>query len=178
MPPLTSLWVLLHPFGSRVQATVCFHLEGRPVHLESTAPGVETQSHHLPWADPDCAGAGWTPDHLQYIDNIIVWGDTAAEDFEKGEKIIQILLKADCAIKQIKVEGPAKEIQFLGIKWQDGCHQIPVDVINKIAATGRTINFILGDKEWLERLAYPLTVPYDKHQKPFKFKTRTIVWKS
>jgi len=76
-----------------------------------------------------------------------VWGDTAAEDFEKGEKIIQILLKADCAIKQIKVEGPAKEIQFLGIKWQDGCHQIPVDVINKIAATGRTINFILGDKE-------------------------------
>ncbi|KAF1570980.1 UNVERIFIED_CONTAM: hypothetical protein FQV16_0009294, partial [Eudyptes robustus] len=25
--------------------------------------------------------------------------------------------------------------QFLGIKWQDGHHQIPVDVINKITAT-------------------------------------------
>jgi len=33
-----------------------------------------------------------------------------------------------------KVKGPAQEIQFLGIKWQDGRCQIPVDVINKIAA--------------------------------------------
>ncbi|XP_054045260.1 histone H2B 1/2/3/4/6 isoform X1 [Rissa tridactyla] len=29
--------------NSRVQATVCFHVEGRPVDLESTAPGVKTQ---------------------------------------------------------------------------------------------------------------------------------------
>jgi len=26
---------------------VCFHLEGYPVHLKSTAPGVETQPCHL-----------------------------------------------------------------------------------------------------------------------------------
>jgi len=77
---------------------------------------------------------GEAPEHLQYIDDIIVWGDTAEEVFEKGEKIVQILLKAGFAVKRSKVKGPAQEIQFLGIKWQDGCRQIPVDVINKIAA--------------------------------------------
>ncbi|KAK4827062.1 hypothetical protein QYF61_013703 [Mycteria americana] len=77
---------------------------------------------------------GEAPEHLQYIDDLIVWGDTAEEVFEKGKKIVQILLKAGFAIKQSKVKGPAQEIQFLGIKWQDGCCQIPVDVINKITA--------------------------------------------
>ncbi|RMC02416.1 hypothetical protein DUI87_21586 [Hirundo rustica rustica] len=54
--------------------------------------------------------------------------------FEKGEKIIHILLKAGFAIKQSKVKGPAREIQFLGVKWQDGRRQIPTEVINKITA--------------------------------------------
>ncbi|KAK4819771.1 hypothetical protein QYF61_011371 [Mycteria americana] len=75
---------------------------------------------------------GEAPEHLQYTDDIIVWGNTAAEVFEKGKKIVQLLLKASFAMKQSKVKGPAQEIQFLGIKWQDGCHQIPMDVINKI----------------------------------------------
>ncbi|RMB98403.1 hypothetical protein DUI87_25309 [Hirundo rustica rustica] len=69
-----------------------------------------------------------------YIDDIIVWGNTAGEVFEKGEKIIQILLKAGFAIKRSKVKGPAQEIQFLGVKWQDGRRQIPTEVINKIIA--------------------------------------------
>jgi len=56
------------------------------------------------------------PEHLQYIDDIIIWGDTAEEVFEKGEKIVQILLKAGFAIKQSKVKGACEEIQFLGIK--------------------------------------------------------------
>ncbi|RMB87999.1 hypothetical protein DUI87_35636 [Hirundo rustica rustica] len=73
-------------------------------------------------------------EHLQYIDDIIVWGNMAMEVFEKGEKIIQILLKAGFAIKQSKVKGPAQEIQFLGVKWQDGRQQIPTEVINKITA--------------------------------------------
>ncbi|RMC21982.1 hypothetical protein DUI87_02853 [Hirundo rustica rustica] len=77
---------------------------------------------------------GEAPEHLQYIDDIIVWGNTAAEVFEKGEKIIQVLLKAGFAIKQSKVKGPAREIQFLGVKWQDGRQQIPTEVINKITA--------------------------------------------
>ncbi|KAJ7406823.1 hypothetical protein BTVI_64550 [Pitangus sulphuratus] len=40
------------------------------------------------------------PEYLQYIDDIIIWGDTAEEVFEKGEKIIQILLGASFAIKK------------------------------------------------------------------------------
>ncbi|RMB93525.1 hypothetical protein DUI87_30223 [Hirundo rustica rustica] len=77
---------------------------------------------------------GEAPEHLQYIDDIIVWENTAMEVFEKGEKIIHILLKAGFAIKQSKVKGPAREIQFLGVKWQDGRRQIPTEVINKITA--------------------------------------------
>ena len=42
---------------------------------------------------------GGAPEHLQYIDDIIVWGNTAKEVFEKGEQIIQILLRAGFAIK-------------------------------------------------------------------------------
>ncbi|NXT47213.1 POL3 protein, partial [Pluvianellus socialis] len=74
------------------------------------------------------------PEHSQYIDDIIIWGNTAEEVFEKGNKIVRILLKAGFAIKRSKVKGPAQEIQFLGIKWQDERRQIPTDVINKIAA--------------------------------------------
>ncbi|RMC02381.1 hypothetical protein DUI87_21551 [Hirundo rustica rustica] len=77
---------------------------------------------------------GEAPEHLQYIDDIIVWGNTAMEVFEKGEKIIQILLKAGFAIKKSKVKGPTREIQFLGVKWHDGRRQIPTEVINKITA--------------------------------------------
>ncbi|RMB89942.1 hypothetical protein DUI87_33639 [Hirundo rustica rustica] len=49
---------------------------------------------------------GEAPEHLQYIDDII----------------------------RSKVKGPAQEIQFLGVKWQDGRRQIPTEVINKIIA--------------------------------------------
>ncbi|RMC16685.1 hypothetical protein DUI87_06624 [Hirundo rustica rustica] len=72
------------------------------------------------------------PEHLQYINDIIVCGNRAMKMFEKGEKIIQILLEAGFAIKKSKVKGPAREIQFLGVKWQDGQRQIPTEVINKI----------------------------------------------
>ncbi|GAB0195094.1 hypothetical protein GRJ2_001974700 [Grus japonensis] len=43
---------------------------------------------------------GEAPEHLQYIDDIIVWGNSAEEVSEKGKKIIQILLQAGFAIKQ------------------------------------------------------------------------------
>ncbi|RMC00725.1 hypothetical protein DUI87_22752 [Hirundo rustica rustica] len=73
-------------------------------------------------------------EHLQYIDGIIVWGNTAGEGFKKGQKIIQILLKTGFAIKRSKVKGPSQKIQLLGVKWQDGWRQIPTEVINKITA--------------------------------------------
>lgn len=75
------------------------------------------------------------PEHLQYTDAIIVWGDTAAEVFEKAEKIIQNLSNAIFFHKKKdKVKGLAQQIRFLGIKWQDGHHQIVMEVINKITA--------------------------------------------
>ncbi|NXM68002.1 POL2 protein, partial [Serilophus lunatus] len=77
---------------------------------------------------------GGAPEHLQCIDDIVVWGDTVEETFEKGQKIIKILLDAGFAIKCSKVKGPAREVQFLGVKRQDGCHQIPTEVINKITS--------------------------------------------
>ncbi|GAB0204052.1 macrophage immunometabolism regulator [Grus japonensis] len=83
---------------------------------------------------------GEAPEHLQYIDAIIVWGNSAEEVSEKGKKIIQILLQAGFAIKRSKVKGPAQEIQFLGIRWQDGRRQIPMNVINKIAAMSPLTN--------------------------------------
>ncbi|GAB0202585.1 hypothetical protein GRJ2_002724100 [Grus japonensis] len=83
---------------------------------------------------------GEAPEHLQYIDDIIAWGNSAEEVSEKGKNIVQILLKAGFAIKPSKVKGPAQEIQFLGIRWQDGCRQIPMDVINKMAAMSPPTN--------------------------------------
>ncbi|GAB0209788.1 hypothetical protein GRJ2_003444500 [Grus japonensis] len=43
---------------------------------------------------------GEAPEHLQYIEDIIVWGNSVEEDSEKGKKIIQILLKAGFTIKR------------------------------------------------------------------------------
>ncbi|GAB0208621.1 hypothetical protein GRJ2_003327800 [Grus japonensis] len=43
---------------------------------------------------------GEAPEHLQYIDDIIVWGNSAEEVSEKGKKIIQILLQAGFAINR------------------------------------------------------------------------------
>ncbi|KGL94172.1 hypothetical protein N301_14232, partial [Charadrius vociferus] len=83
---------------------------------------------------------GGAPEHLQYIDDIIVWGNSAEVVFNKGRKIIKILLKAGFAVKRGNVKGPAQEIQFLGIKWQDGRRQIPMDVINKITSMSTPTN--------------------------------------
>ncbi|KAK4826081.1 hypothetical protein QYF61_005040 [Mycteria americana] len=110
------------------------HLQGGPSHGWKHSPTIchgliQTVLRH-----------GEAPEHLQYTDDIIMWGNTAEEVFENGKKIVQILLKASFAIKQSKVKGPAQEIQFLGIKWQDGCCQILMDVINKITAMSPPIS--------------------------------------
>ncbi|RMC19366.1 hypothetical protein DUI87_03976 [Hirundo rustica rustica] len=55
---------------------------------------------------------GEPPEHLQYINDFIIWGNTGGEVFEKGEKIIQILLKAGFAIKQNKLKDQLKKSSF------------------------------------------------------------------
>lgn len=104
----------------------------------SNTPGIDCHQvwKHIPTI---CHGLiqtaleqGEAPEHLQYIDNIIVWGNTAEEVFEKEKRIIQILLKVVFAIRKTKVKGPAQEIQILGIKCQDGHHHIPMDMFTKV----------------------------------------------
>ncbi|RMC19838.1 hypothetical protein DUI87_03403 [Hirundo rustica rustica] len=83
---------------------------------------------------------GEAPEHLQYIDDIIMWENTAIEVFEKGEKIIQILLEVGFTIKKSKVKGPAQKIQFLRVNGQDRRRQIPTEVINKITVMSSSTN--------------------------------------
>ncbi|GAB0207698.1 hypothetical protein GRJ2_003235500 [Grus japonensis] len=59
---------------------------------------------------------GEAPEHLQYIDDIIVWGNTAEVVFEKGKNIVQILLKAGFAIKRKAAEGEGESSQFAEVK--------------------------------------------------------------
>ncbi|RMC07998.1 hypothetical protein DUI87_15470 [Hirundo rustica rustica] len=105
---------------------------GKPGYLMFFSPSFDLARNRLIQA---ALGKGEAPEHLQYINDIIVSGNTATEGFEKGEKIIHILLEAGFAIKKSKVKGPAQEIQFLKGKWQDGRRQIPTKVINKTTAT-------------------------------------------
>lgn len=63
---------------------------------------------------------GGDAEHLQYMGDIIACGNT--EDiFEKGEKMLQILLKVNLAIKGSKVKEPALDIQLLGMKKEFMC---------------------------------------------------------
>ncbi|PKU29468.1 hypothetical protein llap_20228 [Limosa lapponica baueri] len=66
-------------------------------------------------------------EHLQYTDNIIVWGNTAEEVFEKGNKTVQILLKAGFAIKQNHYLGTEKQVLWRHgtpkrIEWDSRTH--------------------------------------------------------
>ncbi|GAB0207330.1 hypothetical protein GRJ2_003198600 [Grus japonensis] len=59
---------------------------------------------------------GEAPEHLQYIDDIIVWGNSAEEVSEKGKNIVQILLQAGFAIKPKAAEGEGEWSQFAEVK--------------------------------------------------------------
>ncbi|PKU33224.1 hypothetical protein llap_16472 [Limosa lapponica baueri] len=50
------------------------------------------------------------------------------------------MLQLHYELESKEVKGPAQEIQFLAIKWQDGRRQIPKDVINKITAMSPPTN--------------------------------------
>ncbi|XP_063996211.1 colorectal mutant cancer protein isoform X6 [Pogoniulus pusillus] len=131
-----------------LQASVCIHLEMNPVPVQPFASGVETLFNVLSLRDPQCIGEVTAPDHILFIDDIIVWVQTAKEVFKKGNKIIDILLQAGFAIKRDKVKGSAREIQFLGMWCQNSHCYIPQDVINKIS----TMTFPTNKKDTLSFL--------------------------
>ncbi|RMC03405.1 hypothetical protein DUI87_20602 [Hirundo rustica rustica] len=90
------------------------------------------------------------------------------EVFEEGEKIIQILLEAGFAIEKNKVKGPAREIQFLGVKWQDGWRQIPTEAINK---SGPDVKNVLYSAAGNNGLSWSLwqKVPGETQGRPLGF---------
>jgi len=67
----------------------------------------------IQWTDPGSPKQDEGPENLQYIDDMIVWGNTAEEVFEKGEKRVPVLLEDNFAIKWNKVKGPAQEIWYM-----------------------------------------------------------------
>ncbi|XP_066424603.1 uncharacterized protein [Molothrus aeneus] len=126
--------------------------------LESKAAKCPTICHGLIQAALEKDEA---PEHLQYIDDIIVCGNTAAEVFEKGEKIIQILLEVGFAIKKTKVKGPAQEIQFLRL-----VHVWATDIPGKSQqATPIIIELIPGARP-VVRKQYPLRLEDRKGIEP------------
>lgn len=52
-------------------------------------------------------------------------------------------MNAGFVAEQRQVKAPAQEIQFLALKWQDECLQIPVEVMDKITA----LALPMSDKE-------------------------------
>ena len=89
-------------------------------HLAFSWRGVLSTSNQLPhgWKHSPtiCHGLiqtaleeGEASEHLQYIDVVITWDNTAEDVFEKGKKIVLILLKTCIALKQSKAKGPAHE---------------------------------------------------------------------
>ncbi|GAB0209595.1 hypothetical protein GRJ2_003425200 [Grus japonensis] len=72
---------------------------------------------------------GEAPEHLQYIDDIIVWGNSAEEVSEKGKKIIQILLQAGFAIKRSKKK---KDFKW-GPEQRQAFEQIKQEIVHAIA---------------------------------------------
>lgn len=55
-------------------------------------------------------GRGQCPRTLNYINDIVVWGNTAHEVYHKHKGIIGILLSARFALKRDKVKRPVQEI--------------------------------------------------------------------
>ncbi|RMC07772.1 hypothetical protein DUI87_15241 [Hirundo rustica rustica] len=82
-----------------------------PVQIRVSAVGSREDSHLEGWKHSPtiCHGLthalekGEAPEDVQYIDDFIVWDNTAEEAFEKRKKIVQILLKASFATKQMRV---------------------------------------------------------------------------
>lgn len=73
------------------QDPICFPLKEYLVHLESSASEVEKWCYQFYGVIQTALEQGEALKLLQYIDNIIMWGHIAAEGFEKGKKIVQII---------------------------------------------------------------------------------------
>ncbi|KAJ7427803.1 hypothetical protein WISP_03825 [Willisornis vidua] len=89
----------LHSVDSRMQEHFAFTWRGVQYNRNRLPQGWKhspTTCHEL---IQTALEKGEAPEHLQYINDIIIWRNTAGEVFEKREKTIQIFLRAGFAIK-------------------------------------------------------------------------------
>ncbi|RMB92800.1 hypothetical protein DUI87_30694 [Hirundo rustica rustica] len=126
-------WALAYAYRTLLE-TVGQQTEAGGKGYKSTATPVTQATANTPVMKPAAKLEPELSRQLNQTEN------TAAEVFEEGKEIIQILLEASFTIKKSKVKRPAYEIQFLGVKWQDGWRQIPTEVINKITAMSPPTN--------------------------------------
>ncbi|RMB92336.1 hypothetical protein DUI87_31210 [Hirundo rustica rustica] len=152
--------------------------------LESKAAKCPTICHGLIQAALE---KGEVLGHLQYIDDIIVWENTAVEVFEKGEKIIQILLEAGFAIKKTKSQivsplylvtrkkndfhwGPEQQQAFAQIK-QEIAHAVALGPVR----TGPEVKNVLYSAAGNNGLSWSLwqKVPGETRGRPLGFWSRS-----
>lgn len=82
------------------------------MHLELTAPGVETQPYHMPWTDPGTLEHSDAPEHLQYVGDIIIWGNTAEEVFEIGKKTVKSFWKPVLPLNEVRAMDLHRRCSF------------------------------------------------------------------
>ncbi|NXA44331.1 TF29 protein, partial [Eudromia elegans] len=68
----------------------------------------------------------------QYIDDILIGGDSPEKVGKVAKAVWQTLLEADIEVPPGKCQGPSKEVKFLGTWWIAGSAVIPPDTLRKI----------------------------------------------
>ncbi|TRZ08551.1 hypothetical protein HGM15179_018555 [Zosterops borbonicus] len=99
--------------------------EGFPLHLALISQKWKQRPTFCHGLIQTALKQGEPPEYLQNFDDIIVQGNTAEENLEKGKKIVQIILKASFAIKQSKVKGLSQKIQVFSNKMARGMSSDP-----------------------------------------------------
>lgn len=91
------------PQGYKHSPTICHRLVAE--HLDEHETDPDTMITH-------------------YIDDILIQSSSQEKVQEHLEQIIQLLKKKGWEINPKKIQGPAQEVQFLGIQWNHGARNI------------------------------------------------------
>ncbi|NXA44306.1 POLY protein, partial [Eudromia elegans] len=68
----------------------------------------------------------------QYIDDVLIGGDSPEKVGKVAKAVWQILLEADREVPAEKCQGPSKGVQFVGTWWRAGGAVIPPDTLGKV----------------------------------------------
>ncbi|XP_017695280.1 PREDICTED: endogenous retrovirus group K member 8 Pol protein-like [Lepidothrix coronata] len=65
---------------------------------------------------------------VQYVDDILIHGNTEHETGEVLEKVVDTLKKDGWAVNPKKIQGPATSVKYLGITWHAGKQEVPEQI--------------------------------------------------